>query len=144
MSQQHPPNRPDIEPEAYYRAAQELLEKLRKTPPPPESSIQVDDERKTLEYEKLQLDNKKLLSKLEEAEDLHKVRKRYTGRLFWLTVRWLVAVVIFIGLAGFRAWDFRLSDTVIVAFITSTTVSVIGLFLIPAKWLFPAREDDKK
>ena len=38
---------------------------------------------------------------------------------------------------------FHLSDSVLVAFITSTTVAVLGLFLTAAKWLYGASADNK-
>ncbi|MDQ6651771.1 MAG: hypothetical protein M3Y84_03405 [Acidobacteriota bacterium] len=144
MSEQKPPNPPaklELQFDAYLRAARKALQKQRAIPKPPESLIKFDDEKKTLEVDKLRLENKKLTNKLEEAEDLHKVRKRYTNRLFWLIVFWLLVVITFIGLAGFHVKGFTMSNTVIVAFITSTTVSVLGLFLIPAKWLFPSKEE---
>lgn len=37
---------------------------------------------------------------------------------------------------------FHLSDSVLVAFITSTTVAVLGLFLTAAKWLYGASADN--
>jgi hypothetical protein len=84
-----------------------------------------------------------------------------------MTVIWLTSVLVFVALSGFKAsglflaydgyriypvpttldlssecancWRFyfTLSDKVLIAFITSTTASVIGIFIIVAKWLFP-------
>ena len=146
MSEQKPPNQPakrDLpEFSSLLAIIQEALQKQSAVEKLPESVIQIDDEKKTLEFDRLKLENKRLQSKLEEAEDLHKVRKRFTNRLFWLIVFWLLAVVGFIALAGLHVRGFTLSDAVIVAFITSTTVSVLGLFLIPAKWLFPSVDKD--
>lgn len=147
MSDQKPPNRQQIaeklrQEAVYLRAAQEALQKQLAIPKSADAEVRIDDERKTLESERLRLEVKRLSNRLDEAEDVYKLRKRYTNRLFWLTVGWLIAVVTFIALAAFHVKGFTLSDSVIIAFITSTTVSVIGLFLIPAKWLFPAKDDE--
>jgi hypothetical protein len=98
----------------------------------PESDVLVDDEKKTLELEGLK-------GKLNRIANIHEVRKTYLRRLFVLTVIWLVMVVVFVLMAGFGYRGFKLADSVIIAFITSTTVSVLGLFHFAAKWLFPAR-----
>jgi len=44
---------------------------------------------------------------------------------------------------GCWRFQFALSDKVLIAFITSTTASVIGIFYVVAKWLFPAPPPDK-
>ena len=49
---------------------------------------------------------------------------------------WLGSVALLLLLQGLKVWGFWLSDKVIIAYITSTTVSVLGLFHIAAKWLF--------
>ena len=56
--------------------------------------------------------------------------------LFGLVSTWLLAVIITIFLCGFAYRNFKLNDSVLIAFITSTTTSVIGLFLLVARWLF--------
>ena len=80
--------------------------------------------------------------------DLHSFRKVILVALFILVVGWLASVVIAVWLSGHYGNEqylatkptfvFKLSDPVLVAFISSTTVSVIGIFVIAAKWLFPA------
>lgn len=98
----------------------------------PESDVLVDDEKKTIELEGLR-------ERLHRIANLYKIRKVYLLLLFILTVVWLVMVVLFVLMAGFGYRGFKLGDSVIIAFITSTTVSVLGLFHFAAKWLFPAR-----
>lgn len=94
----------------------------------------VAEERDHLELEHLKLENTHLSDELDRANDLHDERKEYANRLFWLIVCWLIVVVIFVALNVF----FEIHDSVLIAFITSTTVSVIGLFVLVAKWLFPS------
>ena len=93
--------------------------------------LRLTAEKAILEVEGLKID-------LARAQNLHRVRKWYLGLLFGLTVLWLAMVVVFVFFAGFRYGNFVLSDSVLVAFITSTTVSVLGLFHFAAKWLYPS------
>lgn len=101
---------------------------------------------------------------LQEQIDTHDLRKRYTRHLFLLTCIWLSSVLMFVGLTGLKGtipfpfyWTpaslnldcsycwrfyFSLSDKVLIAFITSTTASVIGIFVIVAKWLFPSLQKE--
>jgi hypothetical protein len=95
---------------------------------------------------------------LEENQDKHTWRKGVLAALFVMTCVWLLIVVLIVclsatsptiadrstlkTLSGVRYCPilFKLSDTVLVSFITSTTVSVLGLFMVAAKWLFPSSE----
>jgi hypothetical protein len=75
----------------------------------------------------------------ERLRDVHELRKEYIPRLFGLTCVWLVVVTVFLWrVAG--GWNFYLSDNVLIALITSTTINVIGIFLIAARWLFPTQK----
>jgi hypothetical protein len=49
----------------------------------------------------------------------------------------VVGVVVFVQ--GFRLLGFGLSEPVMLALLGSTTLSVIGIFLIVANYLFPRR-----
>jgi len=89
--------------------------------------------------EKLQIENDGLRDELEAAKDVHALRKEYIPKLFYLTVGWLSTVLVFVGLVA--RGIFVLSDKVLIALITSTTVSVIGIFMLAAKWLFPHKKD---
>lgn len=56
--------------------------------------------------------------------------------LFRLIILWLVSVMILTAVCGLKLGGFYLSDKVLITYITSTTVSVLGLFHIAARWLF--------
>lgn len=75
--------------------------------------------------------------KLREDRDTHELRLKYSNRIFCLVCMWLACVVVSVFMSGFNFFGFKLSDTVLITFITSTTVSVLGLFIIVAKWMFP-------
>lgn len=109
--------------------ASELIELLSETE---STSHQKADQ----EIETLKIKNKRLDYELEQLKTLDTTRGKYVGRLFWLIVGWLVFVLLFVALTAI--FIFKLSDSVLIAFITSTTVSVLGLFVIVARWLFPS------
>jgi hypothetical protein len=91
-----------------------------------------------LEESRLQFQLDCLDTQLRQLNDNHRLRLSYTGKIFWLVVAWLAAVVLSVALSGFNCGGFRLSDGVIIAFITSTTINVVGLFVIVAKWMYPS------
>ena len=101
----------------------------------------------------LRLEEKHLekLRKLEANEFKEEIgaRKKVRHQLFWLTCLWLFAVFCIILLNGFggirtgqevREIHFHLSDAVLVALISGTTATVIGLFLVVVRYLFPRRD----
>lgn len=107
------------------------------TEEPEDPSVDLYDYRQEYEIQTLQ-------QQLVEAVETHEHRIAYIGRVFWLVVAWLACVVLCIVLTGYQDTGFILSDRVLIAFITSTTVNVVGLFVIVAKWLYPSTPLIKK
>ena len=66
-------------------------------------------------------------------------RKIYAKRVFVLVAVWLVGIFIILLAQGFLSpWGlFNLSENVLLAVIGGTTVNVVGIFLIVARYLFP-------
>ena len=60
----------------------------------------------------------------------------HTGYSVLLCV-WLSFLAICLLMAGLGCWGFKLSDNVLIAFIASTLINVLGLFVVVAKWMFP-------
>lgn len=87
-----------------------------------------------------------LRQELGERAQTAQQRIQYSAKIFKLVGVWLLVVFALLLLAGFgsQRW-FHLSDTVLVAFLTTTTVNVLGIFIIVANWLFPkkANSDEK-
>lgn len=79
-----------------------------------------------------------LKQQLIESQDTHKLRLKYAGRIFWIVCAWLVCVAIAVFMSGFNYKEFELSDKVLIVFITSTTINVVGLYVVVAKWMFPS------
>ena len=106
--------------------------------------LKIENRRLQIENQGLELQNLRLKDESGRLTELHDTRKQYIGRLFWLITAWLAVVVALVALTATLKNIFTLADSVLIAFITSTTVSVIALFVIVAKWLFPSANDDKK
>lgn len=89
-------------------------------------------ESKTLESEEL----KARIAKLNQ--DI-KLRKKYSGKLYWLISIWLIAIFALLLLQGFlgKTDIFMLSDKVLITIISGTTINVLGLFAIVANYIFP-------
>ena len=93
----------------------------------------------SLEEQKLWHELNVLKQQLLQSVDNHNLRLKYADKVFWLVCVWLSFVIMALGCSGLHIHGFQLSDNVLIAFIVSTTASVIGLFAIVAKWLFPSR-----
>ncbi len=124
--------------------ADSLLVKAAKLePPPPADSPEAEEQAdlgKTLEDHRAHYEITELARLQREANDLHRMRLDYAQRIFTLVLAWLGCVAISVFLTGFggtASTSFFLSDKVLIAFISSTTINVIGLFIVVAKWMYP-------
>lgn len=104
----------------------------------------VPDLHLALEQHKHNFELQSLKQKLLEAQDTHNLRLDYIKRIFCLVCIWLALVVISVFLSGFKLYNFALPNSVLIAFITSTTISVVGLFIVVSKWLFPISNQNQK
>jgi hypothetical protein len=71
-------------------------------------------------------------------------RKKYAGRIFCLISLWLVGIFLLLILQGFGSnnhW-FALSESIVISAIGGTTINVIGIFIVVAKYLFPKRDNE--
>lgn len=70
-----------------------------------------------------------------------KERKIYARRAFCLVSAWLAGVFFLLLLQGFLSSSgvFDLADAVLLAVVGGTTLNVIGIFLVVARYLFPKR-----
>ncbi len=117
----------------------------------------LDDERLNYEDECRKADLAKKHQENKEQSESHALRKEQLDKLFKLTKRWILVLWIIILFQGFKqsyisiSWfslklNFVLSDAVLIAFITTTTTTVLGLYGIAAYWLFGKNKqepDDK-
>ena len=109
-----------------------------------DEQVPSDDDRAELEFEALDLyrEGKQELELQGLAQDI-KLRGTFARRISALFVGWLLLVLGVLFLQGFKATlcthTFGLSDSVLLALIGSTTVNVIGVFVIVVHYLFPNR-----
>ena len=85
--------------------------------------------------------NAKTSEFLKDSTQDRSERKTYAGRIFRLLIVWLAVVGSILLLHGFSPFTRfnNLSDAVLMTLIGSTTASVVGIFVIVAKYLFPQR-----
>jgi uncharacterized membrane protein len=95
------------------------------------------------EEEKTDLDRQKAEVELIGAQQDIEERRKYAHRIFCLIVGWLIAVAAILFLQGFHDFfcgiTFNLPVSVLLATIGGTTASVLGIFIIVTKYLFPSR-----
>jgi lipopolysaccharide export LptBFGC system permease protein LptF len=95
------------------------------------------------ERERLELDQ--LREVVDELKQNTEERRRYANRLFYVMVGWLTVVAYVVLAQGFgvgidRYGRFQLADSVVIALLTTTTATVIGVFLTVANYLLPRRD----
>ena len=88
---------------------------------------------------------------LRDYKETNTLRQKYAKNIYRLTYLWLIFIGFIVLLTGignlhikiewlgldFNLFEFNLSDNVLIAFITTTTINVIGIIYIVARWLFP-------
>lgn len=78
-----------------------------------------------------------LQQQLDEDKDNHRLRTKYANKIYFLVFIWFICVIAGVSLSGFSSYTgFVLSDKVLIVFIATTTLNVLGLFAIVAKWMF--------
>ena len=78
------------------------------------------------------------------ADDLSsqlEMRRDYASRIFKLSGCWLGFIGLSLILAG--QGKLKIADSVQIALITTTTINVLGLFYIVARWLFPNKGNNE-
>ncbi len=82
---------------------------------------------------------------IEDRKDARKQRRKYAHRIFVMCCSWVCAVFVLLMFSGFGSYQhfrFHLSDQVILTAIGSTTVNIIGVFLIVVRFIFHDKEHD--
>ncbi|HUK31196.1 MAG TPA: hypothetical protein VLV89_08780 [Candidatus Acidoferrum sp.] len=83
------------------------------------------------------LEKKKLELEIASLKQDIEARKEYAKKIFWLILAWLMAVLVILFFEGFKLRGFHLDDSVLIAIVSSTTIT--GIFAIVANYLFPKR-----
>lgn len=80
------------------------------------------------------------LDRIAARRERRGLRRTYAKKLFVLLCAWVSGIyllLIFQGMGKIGSLSFFLDDKVLMAAIGSTTVNVIGLFYVVAKYLYP-------
>lgn len=133
-------------------------------PPPPPEGIPPERETKSRQddhRERAQRRRDDLIN--EDYEQDIKARKEYADKLYGLIKYWLIGIGFLIVFQGFTVdfvffstpsdslnfkdyfpISFSLSDKVLIAILTGTTINVLGLFLVVARYFYKSKDSEKK
>ena len=84
------------------------------------------------------LEEQKELQYLRHDGELHSFRLEVAEKLFSLIDKWLGWVIVLLWVIAIIPWV-NLSDSVLIALLTTSTANVIGMHIIVSKWLFPKK-----
>jgi len=108
----------------------------------PPAALEAGNAASDKELRAYQKDDHHQLDILGRREHLQ-AKKRMGGRVFWLVTAWLLVTMLMLWMQGtgcFLPWSgqtFYLSDTVLLALITTTTANVALFLTIVIQHLFP-------
>jgi lipopolysaccharide export LptBFGC system permease protein LptF len=113
--------------------------------PAPQALQQEEVVAEAIRRERERLELEQLRELVRELRQNTEQRRQYATRLFAVMVGWLAVVAYVVlaqgfGVGFYRGGPFHLSDSVVIALITTTTATVIGAFLTVANYLFPKRD----
>lgn len=112
---------------------------LDKIVPAPQAPPETGHAALELETKQAELDAKKISNA--GLAKYFKQREDWGDRVFWILLGWLVSVVAVIVLNGFQVGGFHLDNSVLIAFIGTTTADVLGIGYVVANFLFPKPKD---
>lgn len=124
--------------------------------PNKEKAVLEDTTFNSSNYKKVSHEDLERRQKLLHENQNQKIRIQHLHYLFILTIIWIIFIWMILILQGFKGYpfqqnsqiynflEFHLSDTVLIAFMTTTTTTVLGLYGIGAYWLFKGKQEDQK
>ncbi len=121
---------------------------------PETADAETDLEEKQLLRDSEKLHQERIRAETESFKSNTRQRKSYALRIYILTTVWLVLVLLIVVFSGFSAGGarvalggtpvgFKLSDTVLLALIGTTTANIVGVLVVVVKYFFPVSEIDK-
>lgn len=88
------------------------------------------------ELEAMAIENKLKAEELKQREQDREQRKSYAFYALWFLIGYMAIVFAILIFSGFNFGGFRLVSSVLIALITTTTASAIGIFAFVMKYLF--------
>lgn len=95
--------------------------------------VQLRREEQLLER-KQQQELRKMTAEADKIVQDNEGRRRFSWSIFYVMVAWMLTVLLIVMLCANGRW--HLSDSVLIALITTTTATVIGVFVVVANYLF--------
>jgi len=92
----------------------------------------------SVENESKIIDNALKQERLDSNIQDRSQRKEFTNKIFWMLVSFLFVTMVFVFLNALKCIPFEISDTVMVALLTTSSANVVGIFLVVVKYLFKA------
>lgn len=89
-----------------------------------------------LEREKIETELKR--HDLDQRKQEHTQRVSYARKIYWLICAWLIVILLIVIASGSNCKYFTLeiSDRVLITLLTTTTVTVFGLFVTVLKYIY--------
>lgn len=108
----------------------------------PNAGFQAEEQ--TLAAEKQRLENERLRTELGSLRQDIRARRIYAALFYGLASAWVAVISLLLFFQGFGSGHlrFRLSDSVLLAAIGSTTANIVGIIYLVANYLFPAQKKD--
>ena len=94
---------------------------------------------KAEEEARIDRDNERWQEDKEDLRQDREERKRYADRIYRLVWQWLGLVLLIVVGHGFGGVVFNLPEIVLATLVGTTTGSVLGLFWVVSRYLFPDR-----
>jgi hypothetical protein len=91
-----------------------------------------------LEQRLLETQTKRQALKQHKSE--HKQRVQYAEKIYKIVRNWLIIVVIIVSCSAIPSINFQLSDNVLITLLTTSTATVLGLFITVLKYIFGRSE----
>lgn len=88
----------------------------------------------------LKLKNEKLSEEIKDKQQDREQRKAFADKIFNFVIWYLLAVFLLLFFTGSSMFKFTLSESILLALLGSTAISIIGVFNLVAKYLFPPKE----
>ncbi|GAB2190648.1 hypothetical protein MAH1_22560 [Sessilibacter sp. MAH1] len=74
--------------------------------------------------------------KIKHERDEHQERIKYANKIYRLSVIWLAVVILMVIANGIDIIPFSLDNSVVITLLTTTTATVLGLFISVLNYLF--------
>lgn len=124
--------------------------------PNKEKAFFEDNSLNSKKYKEISIKDIKRRQEILHENQNQQVRIQHLKYLFFLAIIWIVFIWGILIIQGFKVFpfplnpqkyinlEFHLSDTVLIAFMTTTTATVLGLYGIGAYWLFKSNAPKNK